>query len=440
MAGARGGGGGVTQGYAERFARAREAQSPDWMRTVRERGAARFDAVGFPTLRQEDWRFTDLSPIAKASFTAPAVGAAVTPGAITPYTFGKDEGVRLTFVDGHFSPALSVRPELPSGVTVAPLPELAGSPLVARILAPRLGALATEDFTPFVALNAALFEDGAVVHVPAGLTVTPVIHLLSVASASAPGSMAQLRNLIVVERGASARVVEHFVSVADGEYFVNAVTEVEVGDNAELTHYQVQRQGKRAFQLAAVHVRQGRDSRYHGFSAAVGARISRNDVRTVFAGPGAECTLNGLYLGRDDQLVDNHTAIEHREPNCGSRELYKGILTGRSHAVFNGKVLVTPEAQKTDGKQTNRNLVLSDGAKVDTKPQLEIFADDVKCTHGATVGRLEALPLFYLGSRGIGRALGEKILTYAFAAEMLTGLTVEPMRRQLESLVASWLE
>ena len=439
MAGVRGGRR-VTQGYAERFARAREAKAPDWLRAVHERGAARFDAVGFPTLRQEDWRFTDVSPIAKASFTAPDPEAVVTAGAIAPYAFAKDEGVRLTFVDGRFSPALSIRPDLPAGVTVAPMAELVGTPFAAGIMAPRLGALAAEDFTPFVALNAALFDDGAVVHVPAGLAVTPVIHLLSVASPSAPGSMAQLRNLIVVERGASARVVEHFVGLADGEYFLNAVTEVDLGDNAELTHYQVQRQGKRAFQLAALHVRQGRDSRYQGFSAAVGARISRNDVRAVFAGPGAECTLNGLYLGRDDQLVDNHTAIEHRQPNCGSRELYKGILTGRSHAVFNGKVLVTPEAQKTDGKQTNRNLVLSDGAKVDTKPQLEIFADDVKCTHGATVGRLEALPLFYLGSRGIGRELGEKILTYAFAAEMLTGLTIDPMRRQLESLVASWLE
>lgn len=430
----------MTQGYAERFARAREAKVPDWMRSVRDRGAVRFDAVGFPTLRQEDWRFTDVSPIAKASFVAPRADAMVASGGIAPFAFGRDEGVRLTFVDGHFSPALSVRPELGAGVTVAPLSELLATPLAARVIAPRLGALAAEDFTPFVAVNAALFEDGAVVHVPAGTSVAPVIHVLSVASPSAAGTMAQLRNLIVVERGATARVVEHFVSLADDEYFVNAVTEVELGDNAELTHYQVQRQGKRAFQLAAVGARQGRDSRYHGFSAAVGARISRNDVRTVFAGPGAECTLNGLYLGRDDQLVDNHTAIEHREPNCGSRELYKGILTGRSHAVFNGKVLVTPEAQKTDGKQTNRNLVLSDGAKVDTKPQLEIFADDVKCTHGATVGRLETLPLFYLGSRGIGRALGEKILTYAFAAEMLTSLTVEPMRRQLEALVASWLD
>jgi Fe-S cluster assembly protein SufD len=427
----------VTQGLAERFAEARPG--PAWLQDLRARGAAQFDAVGFPTTRQEDWRFTDVTPIARGSFRAPAA-ADLTPGAIAPFGFGADEGVRLTFVDGHFSPALSLRPALPGGITVAPLSELLTTPVGEKIVAPRIGRLADVALTPFVALNAALFADGAVIHVPAGSAVGPVIHLLTVASQGAAGTVTAQRNLVVVERGASARVVEHFVSLADGEYLVNAVTEVELGDNAELTHYQVQRQGRRAFHLAAIGARQARDSRYHGFAAAVGGRISRNDVRAVFAGPGGECTLNGLYLGRDEQLVDNHTAIEHREPGCGSRELYKGILTGRAHAVFNGKVLVTPEAQKTDGKQTNRNLVLSDGARVDTKPQLEIFADDVKCTHGATVGRLEALPLFYLESRGIGRSLGERILTYAFAAELFAGLTIEPVRRQLESLVRAWLE
>jgi Fe-S cluster assembly protein SufD len=425
----------VTQAYVEQFARVRGPAEPAWRTALRERGAARFAEAGFPTLRDEDWRFTDVSPIAKATFAPAPAAAAVSAGAIAPFAFGT-EGVRLAFVNGRFAPSLSLRPGLPAGVTVAPLSEAAGSDLVAR----RAGTLAPVELTPFVALNAALHGDGAVVHVPAGTALEPVVHLLFIAGPDAAGTMAHPRNLVLVERGASARVVEHYVSLSGDEYFVNAATEVELGDNAELTHYQVQRQGPRAFHVAAIGARQGRDSRYHGFNASVGGRIGRNDVRAVFAGPGGECTLNGLYLTRGDQLIDNHTAIEHREPNCGSRELYKGVLAGRSHAVFNGKVLVTPEAQKTDGKQTNRNLMLSDGAKVDTKPQLEIFADDVKCTHGATVGRLEQLPLFYLESRGIGRVLGEKILTYAFAAEVLQGLTVDPVRAQLEALVASWLE
>lgn len=430
----------MTEVFQEQFARTRGSGFPVWLTALREAGMARFDAVGFPTLRDEDWRFTDIGPITKATFTPAAADAAVSPGAIAPFGFGAHEGVRLTFVDGHFAPTLSVRPSLPSRVTVAPLSEIIGTPAGAELLEPRLGRFATADMTPFVALNAALFGDGAVVHVPADVVDTPTVHLLLVSSGAAAGTMAHLRNLFVVERGASVRVVEHYVSLSDGEYLVNAVTEVELGDNAELTHYQVQRQGTRAFQLAAINVRQGRDSRYHGFSAAIGARIGRNDTRTLFAGAGGECTLNGLYLARADQLLDNHTAIEHREPNCGSRELYKGVLSGRAHAVFNGKVLVTPEAQKTDGKQTNRNLILSDHARVDTKPQLEIFADDVKCTHGATVGRLEQLPLFYLESRGIGPVLGQKMLTYAFAAEMLTGLAIDPVRAQLEASVSAWLE
>ncbi|HET7023855.1 MAG TPA: Fe-S cluster assembly protein SufD [Gemmatimonadales bacterium] len=430
----------MTQVFQEQFARTRGSGSPTWLTALRESGMARFTEVGFPTLHDEDWRFTDIGPIAKAAFTAANAGAAVSPGAIAPFTFGANEGVRLTFVDGHFVPGLSLRPARLAGVTVAPLSEIIDTPAGAALLAQRLGHLTPVEMTPFVALNAALFSDGAAVHVAAGVADAPTIHLLFVSSGAAAGTMAHLRNVLVVERGASARVVEHYVSLSDGEYLVNAATEVELGDNAELTHYQVQRQGAGAFQLAAIHARQGRDSRYHGFSAAIGGRIGRNDTRTVFAGPGGECTLNGLYLARADQLIDNHTAIEHREPNCGSRQLYKGVLSGRAHAVFNGKVLVTPEAQKTDGKQTNRNLILSDHARVDTKPQLEIFADDVKCTHGATVGRLEELPLFYLESRGIGPVLGQKILTYAFAAEMLTSLTIDPVRAQLEALVGAWLE
>lgn len=430
----------MTEVFQEQFARTRGGRSPGWLTAFREAGMARFDAVGFPALRDEDWRFTDIGPITRATFAAAPADTVVSPGAIAPFGFGAHEGVRLTFVDGQFTPALSVRPALAAGVTVAPLSEIIGTPAGTALLEPRLGHFAAAEMTPFVALNAALFSDGAVVHVPAGVVDVPTVHLLFVSSGAAAGTMAHLRNLFVVERGASVRVVEHYVSLSDGEYLVNAATEVELGDAAELTHYQVQRQGTHAFQLAAISVRQGRDSRYHGFSAAIGARIGRNDTRALLAGPGGECTLNGLYLARADQLIDNHTAIEHREPNCGSRELYKGVLTGRAHAVFNGKVLVTPEAQKTDGKQTNRNLILSDHARVDTKPQLEIFADDVKCTHGATVGRLEQLPLFYLESRGIGPVLGQKMLTYAFAAEMLTGLVIDPVRAQLEALMGAWLE
>ena len=429
----------MTQASLEGFAPAALPGAPAWLEARRAAGLARFREVGFPTTRQEAWRFTDVGPIAGATFAAPPE-ASLTPGGISPYTFGADEGVRLVFVNGRYAPALAHLPGLPVGVTLLPLGEALARPEAAALLERHLGSVAPLAQNPFVALNAAGFTDGVLLHVPRGVEVPATIHLLFVTAPGAAGSATHPRVVLVLEEGARAEVVEQYVGLEPGAYLVNPVTEAVLGANAELVHYKVQREGLGAYHVGAVAARQARDARYHSFSAAVGAAIGRTDLTAVFGGPGGEVTMNGLYLVRGDQLIDHHTRIEHREPNCASRELYKGVLDGRGHAVFNGQVYVTPEAQKTDGKQTNKNLVLSDGAKVDTKPELEIFADDVKCTHGATVGRLERMPLFYLESRGIGQALASKMLTYAFAAEVLAGLSVEPLRAQLEALVASWLE
>ena len=402
-----------------------------------EEARRRFAESGFPTTREEAWRFTDVSAIAKARL-APPPDAQLTPGAIAPYAFGKGEGIRVTFVNGRPALTLSRSQGRPKGMVVLPLSEALRHPVHAARIERHLGTIA-DPSNPFVNWNAGHGTEGAYIFVPRGVEVEPVVHLLYLVAAGGRNALIQPRNLVVLEDNARLRLVEQYVGLEDGPYMVNPVTEAVVGRNAELVHHKVQREGMAAWHVGAIAVRQERDARYYGFSAAIGARIGRTDIRTQFQGPGGETVLNGLYLVRGDQLIDHHTRIEHRAPNCASRELYKGVLKDRGHGVFNGQVYVTPEAQKTDGKQTNRNLVLSDGARVDTKPELEIFADDVKCTHGATVGRLEKLPLFYLESRGIGPALATRMLTYAFAAEVFADLAIEPVRLQLESLLSEWL-
>ena len=402
-----------------------------------EEARRRFAEKGFPSLHDEAWRFTDISPIAKARFI-PAPEATLTPGTIAPYAFGNDEGIRITFVNGRPSLPLSRSQGRPKGAVFMPLSEARKYPEHAARIERHLGTIA-DSSNPFVDWNTGHATEGAYLFVPRGVDVEPTVHLLFVTAPGAEGALIQPRTLVIVEDNARLELVEHYVGLAEGAYLVNPVTEAVVGRNAELVHHKVQREGAAAWHVGAIGATQDRDSRYYGFSAAVGSRIGRTDIRTVFTGPGGESVLNGLYLVRGQQLIDHHTRIEHREPNCASRELYKGVLKEKGHGVFNGQVYVTPEAQKTDGKQTNRNLVLSDGARVDTKPELEIFADDVKCTHGATVGRLEKLPLFYLESRGIGPELATRMLTYAFAAEVLADLSIPPVRAQLESLLSEWL-
>jgi Fe-S cluster assembly protein SufD len=260
------------------------------------------------------------------------------------------------------------------------------------------------------------------------------IHLVFVTDATAAKGMMHPRNLVVVGRHAKATVVESYVSTSDAMYFCNPVTEVSVGDGATLRHYKMQREGARALHVGTIETKQARDSHYVSFSLATGAALARTNIYTTLAGAGCGATLNGLYMLDGEQHSDHQTMIIHAQPNCFSRELYKGVLDGRSHGVFNGKVYVHPIAQKTDGKQTNNTLLLSDTAQIDTKPQLEIFADDVKCTHGATVGQIDQLALFYLKSRGIDNTLARRLLTYAFAADVLETIDVAEIREGLQQM------
>jgi Fe-S cluster assembly protein SufD len=283
-------------------------------------------------------------------------------------------------------------------------------------------------------------RDGALVYVPAGVALEQPIHVVFVTSPDAAGSVAHPRNLIVVERQARASVVESYVTLAEGAtYFTNAVTEVFSGEGAWTEHTRIQRESEQAYHVGLTQVDQARDSHYRSFTLAMGGAISRHNLHVKLNAPNIETLMYGLYLTHGEQVVDNHTAIFHDHPNCNSWEVYKGVLEERSRAVFNGKVFVKPEAQKTDAKQTNRNLLLSDGAKVDTKPQLEIFADDVKCTHGATVGQLDQTAMFYLTSRGLPQHVAKKMLTYAFAAEVVDEVALEPVRQELDRLLLARL-
>lgn len=405
---------------------------------LKQRAADRFAGLGYPTTRNEDWKFTSVAAIAQATWSAPPAGSAggIAPADLEPYRLGVPAH-ELVFVNGRFVPRLSRLGGLPRGITVASLSQvIESSP---DQVEPWLGSIADFETHAFTALNTAQLADGALVVIPRGSRIADPVHLLFLFSGDGQQAV-HPRNLVLAGESSEATLVETYAGLRDSAYFTNAVTEIAVGANARVEHLKFQRESEQAFHVGTIEVKQERDSRFRSFSFALGGALARTNIYSVMAGEGSDCTMNGLYLLHENQHIDHQTRIEHAFPNCTSREVYKGILDGNSHAVFNGKVFVRPEAQKTDGKQTNKNLLLSEGAKVDTKPQLEIFADDVKCTHGATVGRLDEIGLFYLESRGISAARARRLLTYGFAAEVLGEIGQEPIRHQLERLVFQRLE
>jgi Fe-S cluster assembly protein SufD len=406
--------------------------APDWARSLRLSAITRFEALCFPTTKNEDWHFTSVAPIAEREFdllAPPAHG--VTAAQLEPFTFGATDWHTLVFVNGRYDAALSSTKGLPDGVTLVPLKRAYEE--LPLLVEQYLGKVAAYEGQTFTALNTAFLDDGAVLHVAREVEVAQPIHLLFVSDASAGAGTSQPHNLIVLDRFAKATVIESYAGLGDGSYFTNAVTEAVVGDGATLTHLKLQRESAKAYHVGTVDVRQARDSHLVQFSFATGAALSRTNIYTELRGEGCGATLNGLYLGDGEQHIDHQTRIEHVEPNCYSREHYKGILDGAAHGVFNGKVFVHPAAQKTDGKQTNNTLLLSEKAQIDTKPQLEIFADDVKCTHGATVGRLDETALFYMKSRGIDARTARELLTYAFAADVLETIEQVEVREALEA-------
>jgi Fe-S cluster assembly protein SufD len=400
---------------------------------LRKQAIERFLALGFPTKKDEDWHFTSVAPLAEREFTfVPARTGDVSRDDLEAFGFGNDEWHTAVFVNGRFSPELSDLGRLDPRVQVLSLANVWAD---APALAARIGTVVTEpERHAFTMLNTAFMPDGVVIHVPRDVELKQPIHALFVADGHAAKTVMHPRSLIVVERNARATVVESYVATGDAAYFTNAVTEVSVGDGATLEHYKIQREGGRAFHVGTIEATQERNSHYVSFSFAAGASLSRTNIYTRLAGEGCGSTLNGLYMLDGEQHCDHQTRIEHAEPNCFSREVYKGVLDGRSHGVFNGKVYVHPIAQKTDGKQTNNTLLLSKDAQVDTKPQLEIFADDVKCTHGATVGRLDETAWFYMKSRGMNAESARRLLIYAFAADVLETIERDEVREGLERI------
>ena len=413
-------------------------EAPAWLTALRREGAERFQATGFPTSQDEEWRFTPIGALARTRFSPPSSASScldLDRSSLDEFFFGHAEWPTLVFINGQFAAPLSTRSSVSDGIAVLTLAEaLEQHP---DLGSEHFGRHAVADTTPFAALNQAMAESGAVVVIREGVEVTTPIHLVYVSAPEADATATHLRNLIVVEPGARGAIVESFVTLnPESSYFTNAVTEISMGRGAWLEHARIQRESERAYHIGYTHVSQERDSHYRSFTLAMGAALSRHNLHTNLGGPESEALLYGLSLVRGEQLADNHTAIHHAEPNCRSWEVYKAILADRSRGVFNGKVLVDPIAQKTDAKQTNRSLLLSPDARMDTKPQLEIFADDVKCTHGATVGQLDEITYFYCQSRGIPRALAQSILTRAFAAEVIDEVAIAPVREFLNELVA----
>lgn len=421
---------------AQRFQAERAAESPLWLRSFREQGLAQLSRQGFPTTKNEDWKYTDVAPIVSSLFAPTSLAGR--PELKTRVEQLVLPGPRLVFVDGRLSAELSSLEGLFSGVTVKPLRDAVRED--AEALEAVLGRRAKAEAHPFVALNAALLEEGAFIQVRSGAVAPSAVQLLFLSSgAGASPVMASPRIVVVAGANSEAALVETYAGIDGGASFTNAVTEVVLGENARLHHYKLQVETDAAFHVASLHAEQARDSRLASHHFALGGALARNEVHAVFAGEGGECVLNGLYVGSGSQHLDNRTDLDHAVPRCTSRELYKGVLDGRSRGTFHGRVLVRPEAQRTDSSQTNRNLLLSEEALVDTRPQLEILADDVKCAHGAAVGRLDEQALFYLRARGIPRVEAERLLTYAFASEVVGAVTLEPLRARVEQLVAGRL-
>ncbi|MCL4402234.1 MAG: Fe-S cluster assembly protein SufD [Acidobacteria bacterium] len=397
--------------------------APVWLAALRQQGKARFNTLGFPTTHDEEWRFTSVAPIVRAALEPSA------PANVDGLPFTVPGACTLLVVNGRFVRA----DRAPKGVRLASLAEaLRAEP---ELLERHLARYAGFENHAFAALNTGSVEDGAFVVVARNQVVETPIHLLHVAAGA---GVSHPRTLVLAGANSQLSLVESYIGLSDDVYFTNAVTEICAGENAVVEHCKVQLERPQSFHVAVMQAEVGRSANLTSHSISFGAALARNDTGALL-GEGSECTLNGLYMAGGRQHVDNHTAIDHAKPHAVSHQLYKGILDGHAAAVFNGKIYVRPDAQKTDAKQTNKNLLLSEDAAVNTKPELQIWADDVRCTHGATIGQLDAESIFYLQSRGIGREDARAMLTRAFAGDILERIRIPALRARLEEVLAEKL-
>lgn len=406
-----------------------------WLDARRAAALERANALSVPTTRDEEWRFTDLTPLTKLQVQPAAAAVKVLAADIAAHVV-PEAAMRLVFVDGVPAPELAQQGTLPAGVTVIALNDALKSN--AALVEPHLAKLAGAEQELFTALNTAFLQHGVFIHLAKDAQLKAPIHLLFVAAGN--GVAAYPRCLIVAESGAEACVIEDYVALGDEAYLTNAVTEIAVAPNASLRHIKLQRESQKAFHISNCAVTLAKDARFQSHAVTLGARLSRNNLNVSQQGEGVNVEIDGLALIGGRQTADTHTLLDHAKPHGVCKQTHKTIVGGAGHAVFNGKVFVREGAQLTDSSQQSRNLLLSDKARVDTKPQLEIYADDVKCAHGAAVGQLDAEHLFYLKSRGLPEAQARNLLTYAFGAEIIDHIPVPSLVVALEKLVMARTE
>jgi Fe-S cluster assembly protein SufD len=419
------------------FARTAAGHDRPWLRKLREEAFALFCETGFPTTHNEDWRFTNVSAIARTQFSLiPIAPATISESDLKPWTL-EAAAARLVFVDAHFARNLSSLGSLPAGVTVSSLKEEIAKGSAG--LEDNLGRYLQIRRDPFCALNTAFAEDGGFVQIAAGVLLEHPIHLLFISTERDVPTMLHPRNLLLIGREAQAQIIEEYVSLGGGTVLSNSATELVAGENSTVSHFLIEREQRAAFNVSTLRIQQERSASVASHSLLLGGGLVRNNVHPVLAGEGGECLINGLFVGNGSQHLDNYMYVEHASPHSSSRQFYNGILDDAAHGVFHGRIVVHKNAQKTDAKQTNRNLLLSDDAQIDTKPQLEIYADDVKCTHGATIGQIEENALFYLRSRGLDEISARRLLLTAFANECVERMSPGVARSHAARLVEDHL-
>jgi len=414
------------------YSQQNQVGTPGWAQRLREVAFDRFKELGFPSVKEEEWKYTNVAPLTKLSFQAASDEAVVTPAEVTRLGCVEAKDSQLVFVNGVLQKDLSSLENVPPGVIAVNLTEALETPTHQELIREYLGRGVGYNTNGLVALNTAMLGNGAFVLIPKNVELEQPLSLVFIST----GNVASFpRVLVIAEANSKATLIESYASAGAGVSFTNAVVEVVLQDGARFEHYKVQRESVDSFHIASTSANVGPNGSYDSTAINFGAQLSRHDIAVQMDHEGAECWVDGLYVVSSGQHTDTHSVIDHQKPHCTSHQLYKGILDGKSRAVFNGKIFVRHGAQKTDAMQTNKNLLLSREARVDTKPQLEILADDVKCAHGAAVGQIDEDELFYLQTRGIHEGLARNLLTYGFAEEVIGKIKIDSIRSQLDEAV-----
>jgi len=409
-----------------------DKQSPQWLNKLRLAGISQFNELGIPTVKNEEWKYTNLSALAKHTFELPRDDKLIETEALNVYR--SDNDINIVFINGILSMELSNFNKIPKGITLSTINEAIANktPTIEKLLT----KYDLNKETVFVGLNQAFNESGTYINVEQKTVHEGLIHIIHVTSSKAANTVSMPKTLIHLDRSSEITILESHVSFNDqAVYFTNALTDIFLEENATLHYSKAQKESLNAFHIGQTRVWQERNSNYDGFTLTAGSKLTRNNLNIVLNGEGADAILNALYSIYNDQHVDNHTSVDHQVPNCTSNQLYKGILNGNSRAVFNGKVFVRPIAQQTNSYQLNKNLLLGENCRVDTKPQLEIFADDVKCTHGATIGQLDENEMFYLQTRCIPRNLATKMLVHGFVNDLFSMIKNDSIHQKVDALM-----